>query len=446
MKNLEKIPTTIDPAVAAAMLVPERLNNQSLHDEAVQNAVFQRVRERLVTDGKGQPKDIIENYRSVLDEDPQLRGHIRMNLLTGRTDIVGDIGWQREGAALTDTDVQYLLWYCERNYALGNEKKLRAALAIIANEHSYHPIRQALEALHWDGKSRMRDCLHHFLGADVSDYVEEVLRHFLLGAIRRVYEPGCKYEEMLCLVGGQGAGKSSFFRLLSMKDEWFSDDLKRLDDDKVYAKLQGHWIIEMSEMLATSSAKSIEEIRSFISRQKETYRTPYEAQPKDRPRQCVFGGTANSTDFLPLDRAGNRRFLPVMVHPDRAEVHILENEADSRLYLAQLWAEAMALYQTGGYSMKFTPAVQKQLKAVQLEFMPEDTQAGQILGWLERYRGDIVCSKQLYREALGHPFDEPKRWELHNINEIMNQMEGWEAFSTPKDFLRYGRQRGWKRR
>ena len=87
---------------------------------------------------------------------------------------------------------------------------------------------------------------------------------------------GSKYEEMLCLVGGQGAGKSSFFRLLAIRDEWFSDDLKKLDDDRVFLKLQGHWIIEMSEMLATSSAKSIEEIRSFISRQKETYRTPYE--------------------------------------------------------------------------------------------------------------------------------------------------------------------------
>lgn len=202
----------------------------------------------------------------------------------------------------------------------------------------------------------------------------------------------------------------------------------------------------MSEMLATSSAKSIEEIRSFISRQKETYRTPYEAQPKDRPRQCVFGGTANSTDFLPLDRAGNRRFLPIMVHPDRAEVHILEDEAASRLYLSQLWAEAMTLYKTGDYSMKFSPAVQKQLKTVQLEFMPEDTQAGQILGWLERYRGDIVCSKQLYREALGHSFDEPKRWQLHNIKEVMDHVEGWEAFIYPKTFAIYGRQKGWQRK
>ena len=131
----------------------------------------------------------------------------------------------------------------------------------------------------WDGTPRIRSCLHHFLGADESDYVEEMLKHFLLGAIRRVFRPGSKYEEMLCLVGGQGAGKSSFFRLLAIRDEWFSDDLKKLDDDRVFLKLQGHWIIEMSEMLATSSAKSIEEIRSFISRQKETYRTPYEAQP-----------------------------------------------------------------------------------------------------------------------------------------------------------------------
>ena len=137
-----------------------------------------------------------------------------------------------------------------------------------------------LNCLVWDETPRIRSCLHHFLGAEVSDYVEEMLKHFLLGAIRRVFSPGSKYEEMLCLVGGQGAGKSSFFRLLAIRDEWFSDDLKKLDDDRVFLKLQGHWIIEMSEMLATSSAKSIEEIRSFISRQKETYRTPYEADRK----------------------------------------------------------------------------------------------------------------------------------------------------------------------
>ena len=156
-----------------------------------------------------------------------------------------------------------------------------------------------------------------------------------------------------------------------------------MDDDKVYVKLQGHWIIEMSEMLATSNAKSIEEIRSFISRQKETYRTPYDTYPKDRLRQSVFGGSSNTLDFLPLDRAGNRRFLPIMVYPESAEVHILKNEAASREYIMQVWAEAMMIYRSGEYSMKFSKEIQNRLIEVQRDFMPEDTEAGQIQGFLE---------------------------------------------------------------
>ena len=130
-------------------------------------------------------------------------------------------------------------------------------------------------------------------------------------------------------------------------------------------------------MLATSSAKSIEEIRSFISRQKETYRTPYEAQPKDRLRQCVFGGSSNTLDFLPLGpgRETGGVFLPIMIYPENAEVHILEDEDASRAYLLQVWAEAMIIYRSGHYSMKFSKSIQRQLVEVQKDFMPEDTEA-----------------------------------------------------------------------
>ena len=413
--------------------------------ESVELTVEQ-VRENLSVTEKGQPANTIGNCRTVFCQDPLLRGAIRLNLLTDRVDIVRDLGWRRSTSALTDTDVKYLLLYFEQNYGLTSENKLMAALSIVANENCYHPIRDVLNSLMWDGMPRIRSCLHHFLGADESDYVEEMLKHFLLGAIRRVFHPGSKYEELLCLVGGQGAGKSTFFRFLAIQDEWFSDDLKKLDDDKVFAKLQGHWIIEMSEMLATSNAKSIEEIRSFISRQKETYRTPYETQPKDRLRQCVFGGSSNTLDFLPLDRAGNRRFLPVMIYPEKAEVHILEDETASREYLLQVWAEAMTIYRSGEYSMKFSKEIQRQLVEVQKDFMPEDTEAGQIQGFLEHYTGNVVCSKQLFKEALGHAFEEPKRWQLHNINEIMNTVvTGWKPFSNPRMFAGYGRQRGWER-
>ena len=96
--------------------------------------------------------------------------------------------------------------------------------------------------------------------------------------------------------------------------------------------------------------------------------------------------------------------------------------------------------------MKFSKAIQRQLVEIQKDFMPEDTEAGQILGFLEHYTGHTVCSKQLFKEALGHAFEEPKRWQLHNINEIMNTMvSGWKPFSNPRMFPGYGRQRGWER-
>ena len=193
-------------------------------------------------------------------------------------------------------------------------------------------------------------------------------------------------------------------------------------------------------------AKSIEEIKSFLSRQKEVYNIPYETHPADRPRQCVFGGTSNALDFLPLDRSGNRRFIPVMVYPEQAEVHILEDEAASRAYIEQMWAEAMEIYRSGRFKLAFSPTMQRYLKEHQRDFMPEDTKAGMIQAYLDRYTGSMVCSKQLYKEALNHAFDEPKQWEIREINEIMNQcITGWRYFPNPRMFSEYGRQKGWER-
>ena len=106
-------------------------------------------------------------------------------------------------------------------------------LLAIAAERSYHPVRDFLNSLAWDRTERIRYCLHHFLGAEADEYTFQALRLFLLGAIHRAFHPGCKFEVMLCLVGGQGAGKSTFFRLLAGKDEWFSEDLRKLDDENV---------------------------------------------------------------------------------------------------------------------------------------------------------------------------------------------------------------------
>ena len=112
------------------------------------------------------------------------------------------------------------------------------------------------------------------------------------------------------------------------------------------------------------------------------------------------------------DRSGNRRFIPVMVYPEQAEVHILEDEAASRAYIEQMWAEAMEIYRSGRFKLAFSPAMQRYLKEHQRDFMPEDTKAGMIQAYLDKYTGSMVCSKQLYKEALNHAFDEPKQWEI----------------------------------
>ena len=399
----------------------------------------------LARSEKGSVCQTINNCMIVLQRDPVLKGRIRKNELSGKIDIIGAVGWKRNSLCLTDTDMYQMQWYLENNYNLKNDKTINKAIHIVANENKYHPIREYLEQLKWDGEKRIEALLPKYLGVDDNSYTKEMMKLLMLAAISRVYEPGCKFEIMVCLVGGQGAGKSTFFRFLAIKDEWFSDDLKRMDDDNVYRKMQGHWIIEMSEMIATVNAKSIEDIKSFISRQKETYKIPYETHPEDRPRQCVFVGTSNSMDFLPLDRTGNRRFAPIQVHPERVETHILEDEGKARTYIRQAWAEAMELYRKGSFELKLSKETESYLKELQKEFMPEDAKVGMIQIWLDELKSDYVCSVMIYKEAFQHEYDTPKDWELKEINNIMNHsIVGWEKISSHR-FSGYGTQRGWRR-
>ena len=390
----------------------------------------EEVRGNLDLTDNGAIRNSIRNCLTVFQNDPYLQGAIRYNILTERIDIVKALWWERPTATLNDTDFNYLMLYLEDKYGLTSEKKIEKAISIVADCNKYHPIRDYLNSLKWDGTERIRYALTRYLGAEDSEYTYECLRLFMLGAIRRVFKPGCKFEVMLCLVGGQGAGKSTFFRLLAVRDEWFSDDLKRIDDDNVYRKMQGHWIIEMSEMIATANAKSIEDIKSFISRAKETYKVPYETHPADRLRQCVFGGSSNTLDFLPLDRSGNRRFLPIMVHAENAKVHILEDEAASRAFIDLMWAEAMFFYHNFPVRLTLSKEMNKELKVLQRQFMPEDTKAGLIQSFLDNYNGTQVCSKLIYTEALNHPF--VLVYELIQMILEKNNMHEFDTFNIFK--------------
>ena len=159
----------------------------------------------LETTEKGGVRQSIRNCLTVFQRDPLLSGAIAYNILTDRKDIIKPIGFHRESTALNDTDMKYLLLYLEETYGLTNEKKIDNAIGIVANENKYHPIRDYLNTLVWDGTERIRFCLRHFLGADADDYTYEALKLFLLGAISRAFQPGCKFEIMLVNIFPDGA-------------------------------------------------------------------------------------------------------------------------------------------------------------------------------------------------------------------------------------------------
>jgi predicted P-loop ATPase len=409
-------------------------------------AVFsvEEIRGLLQKSEGGIPRQTISNCRSVLMLDPMLKDRIRRNNLSGMTDLVGEVPWKRAGIpTMTDTDLHEIECYLETKYDLRSEKAVQKAIDIIANDHQYNPILEHLESLAWDGQPRIRTLLPIFLGAEENDYTEQVTLLLMRAALKRLYEPGCKFDSMICLVGDQGAGKSTFFRFLALRDEWFSDDLKRLEDENIYRKLQGHWIIEMSEMLATANARSIEDTKAFLSRQKDTYKIPYDRFPRDFPRQCIFVGTTNSLQFLPFDRSGNRRFIPLRINSEKAQINLLADEVSSRAYLEQAWAEMMEIFKNEEtHPLTLPDDMQDYLKTLQKEYMPEDARDGILLSWLEDQSPDYVCSLMIWRDAFGEQ-GRPKAWDVREINEMMNRLTDWTPVSSHR-FAVYGTQRAWK--
>ncbi len=401
----------------------------------------------LSVNEKGKVIQSIGNCVKAIRQDERLKDMFRYNEMTGMLEVSG-AWWKQSSVSISDNDVNNIRLYLEASYGLSHEKNIPRAIDIIAHQRSYHPVREYLEGLEWDGGKYIENLLPKYLGAEKSDYTTQALKLTMLGAIERVYNPGVKFDTMLCLVDDeQGGGKSTIARFLAVKDEWFTDDVKNLDDENVYRKLQGHWIVEFSEMLATTNAKTVEAIKAFLSRQKDNYKIPYEKYPHDFPRQCVFIGTTNNLNFLPNDRTGNRRFIPVLTNAKAAEVHPLENEEETRAFVAQAWAEAMEVYRKKDYSLVFPEEMKDMLVEVRRAFEPENPKIGIIQNWLDNCEYDSVCSLMIYREAFDNERQDPRRWELAEISSIMNKfITGWERHDTKSGqarFHKYGIQRAW---
>ena len=393
----------------------------------------------------GLPKSTIDNVWIILEHDPLLKGKFALNQFAGRGEVLGALPWdsRTERRFWDDNDNQGLYWYMERYHHITGNGKIDGALSLHSTAHAFNEIQDYLKGLVWDGMPRLDTLFIDYLGAADTPYTRAVTRKAFTAAVTRAMVPGTKYDTMLILSGPQGLGKSTL--LDKMSRGWFNDSIRTFEGKEASELLQGVWLVEIAELDAFRRT-DIARIKQFLSLRADRFRAAYGRHVKELPRCCVFFGTTNTSDYL-QDRTGNRRFVPVMVHPELAEIHILDDEPAARAYLIQVWAEAMEIYRSGNFKLRFSPAMNEYLKVHQRDFMPEDTKAGQIIEYLEKCSDNMVCSKQLFREALGHSFDEPKQWEIREINDIMNNsVTGWRAFSNPRYFRSpYGRQKGWER-
>ena len=292
---------------------------------------------------KGSIIKSINNALLIIRNDPSLKGTIGYDEFKRRTLVRKNLPWRtvHKGTDWTDADDSGLRHYMEMHYGFRSDKDIKDAFLIAMKDNTYHPIKEYFDRLKWDGVSRLDTVLIDYLGAEDTCYNRAISRKWLVAAAGRIRDPGCKFDNMLILVGKQGVGKSQFFNRLSVKLDWFSDSMSRIDNSKdSMEQLSGKWIIELGE-LSVMKKSEVEHIKTFLSKQEDTYRQAYGRNIETYRRQCVFAGTTNRDDFL-TDSTGNRRFWTVKVgDTSKLWTGMTQDVVD------QIWAEADIIYSLG---------------------------------------------------------------------------------------------------
>lgn len=384
----------------------------------------------------------VRNFEIIMENDSRFKGKIKFDEFSQQTFLMGSVPWEskKNYRAWGSYDDSALFSILQSDYGMNSRNDYFDALKNVAMKNKFHPVRDILDSLVWDGQDHIRNLLPDYLGVEDTEYQYQVMKLWMMGAVSRIYKPGCKFDYTVIFKGRQGLGKSTFLQLLALNDNWFNDSLDSLDSDKAAQSLMGSWIIELAELKSLArTAGGVDSVKRFLTATQDKYRVPYERRADIFLRQCVFAGTTNKEDFL-QDETGNRRFLIIEAGENKPRKNLFESGSINDFKAA--WAQAVYIVKNEKPKLILPDSCRKRAEELQAESMSDDGKVGIIQEYLSDKQR--TCAIEIWREALQET-GRPAKWQASEINNIVLGFPEWKRMQYPAKFGTYGSQRGFQK-
>lgn len=448
-----------EDGAAAILLDKERMQDMDFDDIEEEDTDFLS---KLKRTKQGIPESDPYNCLLILKCDPELKGKVGLDEFAHRLTVLGDLPWRTKNSSLywTDTDDACLRNYFATKFRIKGKGIIDDALQEVTQDNKFHPVRDYLHSVKWDGECRLDELFIKYLGAEDTPYVRAATRKWLCGAVARVMHPGIKFDTAIVLYGSQGLGKSLILEKLGKG--WFNNSLVDIKTKDTMEQIQGSWVIELGELAPTFKNEN-EIVKAFISRASDRFRSPYGRRTEEYPRQCVFAGSTNNLMFL-KDRTGNRRFWPITGDKDRKTANswdITDEEID------QIWAEAF-YYWSEGESLVLEGAIAEEAMRVQMSH----TEGGELMGLIEEYLSmrlpvdwedyelydrreyireydeteasrllprERVCPLEIWCELLEGDRKNLLNAKAREITDVLQAIPGWIPYTNGTGKVRFGK-------
>jgi putative DNA primase/helicase len=419
----------------------------------------------LEADAKGKYLSTSNNINTILANDPRLKDTFKQNEFDGKRYVCKSLPWRKiiKPEPIRDVDYCGIRNYIESIYGITGVMKIDDSIALEFQKQSYHPVKDYLKALKWDGVERVDRLLIDYFGTADNAYTRESIRKMLVGSVARIFVPGIKFDLSMVIVGPQGCFKSSFIKILG--GDWYSDTFMTVHGKEAFEQIQGVWLMEIAELSGFRKADA-EAVKHFLTKQEDSFRAAYGRTIETLKRQTTFWPTSNKKEIF-NDPTGNRRFIPNEVIVSDVLKHVIDDLPVER---DQIWAEAVALFKKGEplYLSYEAEAIAKVERS-------NHSETDERLGLVERYlearlpedwkdrdvydrqnylqqdtsegeQRQFVCMAEIWCECLGKAKEDMSRYNTREINDIMKGLDGWEFRATTKNFGFYGKQKYYARK